>query len=119
MKFVNLTPHAITLITPDGREIVIPPSGVVLRATEVVAAEEMVAIETESGEATIPLRTLSFNNVQGLPPVEEDTLYVVSAIVAQAVKREHPERTDFVVPHELVRDAEGRVIGCRALARPA
>ncbi len=118
MKLVNCTPHAITLIV-DGQEVVIPPSGMVLRAAEVVAAEELLAVNLDGEQLSVPVRTLSFQQVQGLPPVEEGTLYIVSAIVAQAVKKAHPERTDFVVPHDLVRDEEGRVVGARALARPA
>lgn len=40
-------------------------------------------------------------------------MYVVSRLVAEAV----PERRDLVVPHGLVRDGQGRVVGCAQLAQ--
>jgi len=41
-----------------------------------------------------------------------DTIYVVSALVAQAV----PERQDVFIVDDAVRDDQGRIIGARALA---
>ncbi|MDE2105836.1 MAG: hypothetical protein KGL39_51920 [Patescibacteria group bacterium] len=39
-----------------------------------------------------------------------------SAGVSRLVKDRVPSRSDVVVPHDLVRDANGAVIGCRGFA---
>jgi hypothetical protein len=59
----------------------------------------------------LPLYQAEFGEVEGLPEPAEGVLYVVSMLVRQAV----PERTDVASPGELVRDEQGRVIGCRGL----
>jgi hypothetical protein len=40
-------------------------------------------------------------------------LYIVSRVVAEAAR----DRDDLVVPDNVIRDDQGRVIACRALAR--
>lgn len=102
MKLVNLTPHAINVVG-DGA-VTIPPSGAVARVTSTTSEVRRV-----NG---IPCLAVSYGEVQGLPEAEEDTLYVVSALVRAAV----PHRTDVASPGELVRDAEGKPLGCRGLA---
>lgn len=42
MKFINTTPHPITLLNPDGTEFTVPPCGVLINAT----AEETNVVET-------------------------------------------------------------------------
>lgn len=73
--FINLTPHALTLMLPDGSAITIAPSGTVARVT----TEEVVTGEV----AGVPIVERSFGAVEGLP--EEGTLCLVSAMVAAAV----------------------------------
>jgi hypothetical protein len=51
--------------------------------------------------------------VSGLPEPSRGTLYIVSSVVQAAL----PNRTDLVSPHDIMRDADGVVVGCRALAR--
>lgn len=43
----------------------------------------------------------------------EPVLFIVSRVVAEAAK----DRDDLLIPDDVARDEEGRVIGCRALAR--
>lgn len=103
----NLTPHDVTIIDTDGHATVISPDGRVPRVVDhAVRAGEVAGValyETTAGE------------VEGLPSDEPGTYWVVSARVAQAC----PGRADLLVPHGLVRDAAGRVIGCQGLARLA
>lgn len=54
-----------------------------------------------------------FGKVENLPEPQEGVVYVVSALVAQAV----PDREDVFIPDDTVRDEQGRIIGVRALAR--
>ncbi len=108
MRVRNLTPHPVILQAPDGAEVTIPPEGVVPRVRETSAPAGAVEVEG----VTIPLVTLRRSEVEGLPEPEPGTLLIVSSLVAEAAGRE-----DLVVPYDLVRDDQGRVVGARALAR--
>lgn len=112
MRVVNLTPHPIVLHA-DGATITIPPSGVVCRAAERV--ETVGAIEVDG--ATIPVRRIEYGAPEGLPEPQPGVIYVVSGIVAQAVRAYYPDRDDVFVVTDPVRDDSGRIVGARALAR--
>lgn len=103
MKIINLTPHPITVLAADGSVIATYPSDGVLRLPEVT--EEVGTI------GGIPIVRKSLGNLDQLPPVLPDTYYIVSLPIAQAVRRD-----DFIVPDDLVRDEQGRVLGCRRFA---
>ena len=104
MKFVNLTPHALTIHREgDQTPLVLPPSGQVAR----VSVERVRCGELEG----VPVFSNTYGDVTGLPPETLGEVYVVSAIVAGRVAH----RTDVASPGELVRDAVGRVIGCLGL----
>lgn len=108
MRLVNLTPHPVTLLVGD-RTLTIPPEPTPARCSEtrtVVGAVEVDGLE-------VPVTVVGFGQVQGLPDPQEGVLYVVSRIVAEACR----DRADLVIPDNLVRDAEGRIIGARSLAR--
>lgn len=73
---INLTPHAITIRTPEGGDITIPPSGVVAK---VATQEEMV--DTLNG---VPVIRRTFGAVTGLTlPAQEPVL--VSSMVLGAL----------------------------------
>lgn len=104
MEIVNLTPHPITIEVGKG-QIKIEPSGVVPRAKQT---------EKDCGEINgIPVVKMTFGEVENMPAPKENTIFIVSAITAQALKN----RDDVFAPAHPVRDAEGRIIGCRALSR--
>ena len=52
----------------------------------------------------------SYGKVSNLPEPKDGVLYIVSAAVRTAL----PERNDLASPAHLVRDEEGRIIGCLA-----
>ena len=98
---VNLTPHAITVGSRS-----FPPSGTLARVAMLISPQ---------GEIDgIPLFATAFGQVEGLPPQEAGRYYLVSALVASAEK----DRTDLLSPSGLVRDEQGRVIGCEGFTRP-
>lgn len=108
MRLVNLTPHPVTLLVGD-RTLMIPPEPTPARCSEtrsVVGTVEVDGLE-------VPVTRVGFGQVQGLPAPREGVLYVVSRMVAEACR----DRADLVIPDDLVRDAEGRIIGARSLAR--
>lgn len=104
MKIINLTPHAVTVAG-----ITIEPSGIVAR----VSATTADAGSVDFNETSIPLTTTVYGEVQGLPDQRDDTLLIVSSMVAARCK----DRTDVFIPNEPIRDAEGRIIGCKSLGR--
>ena len=109
MKFINLTPHDITVILPDtttetNRVRTFHRDGTIARVTQ-----NTTVVQCVDG---INISTATFGPVVGLPDWTPDTFYIVSAIVksASAIGR---IRSDLVFPGDLVRDAAGVVIGCR------
>ena len=109
MKVVNLTPHAMNIVTDSGTAT-IPPSGTVARVT---VTRESAGTATIDG-GVVPLYRTTYGEVTDLPDPAPNTLYVVSSLVAAAAR----DRNDLVVPNDLVRDEQGKVIGARGLAFP-
>ncbi len=106
VKLINLTPHAITVFG-EGDEILaeIEASGEVLRLGErVLSTWEVNGIKVVDKE-------LKAEGVK-LPPKQKGVMYIVPLAVAQVARR-----SDFLVPDDLVRDYDGRVIGCRRFMR--
>lgn len=108
MTLVNLTPHAINIIT-DGGTVTVAPSGQVAR----VQVSQTVVGNITFNDMQVPIMDTVFGDVEDLPPPQDGVMYLVSRVVLSA----SPGRNDLVVPHDLVRDDEGRIIGAKALAR--
>jgi len=104
-NIINLTPHAITFVLEGGIRKVIQPSGELARLTT-----KTVTIGEVNG---IPVTTTEYGDVTGLPEPTDGTVYIVSSLVAGRV----PDRKDVFIPNESVRDAEGRIVGCKSLGR--
>ena len=108
MKIINLTPHPINFLDAENRVILTVPSSGVARAAQ--RRESIGTIDADG--VTLPVTRSVFGAVDGLPAPEAGTIYVVSAITAQAV----PEREDVLIVDDSVRDENGRIIGVRGLA---
>ena len=105
INFVNLTPHSITFVDDAGNTVLtVEPSGQIARCS--VTREKIGEING------IPINKSQFGKVENLPEPAEGTIYIVSALTAQAV----PDRQDVYITDDAVRDDQGRIIGCRALA---
>ena len=110
MELVNLTPHAVTITTAGGRTLEIPASGTVARVATQEVDEE--AMEILVGRMNpVLLITQTFGEVVGLPAPEDGKFFIVSALVRAAC----PGRYDLGSPARLVRDEQGRIVGCGAL----
>jgi len=103
-EVVNLTPHAISLANEAGEIIAtFPPSGEVARLTT-----DSVEVGSLLGA---PIKKTVYGEVSGVPDPQEGVVYLVSALVAQATKRE-----DVVAPDtgpSAVRNADGQVVAVR------
>lgn len=105
INMVNLTPHDVNFVDNDGNIVrTVKPSGVVARrSVETIVIGEIDGIQvTES----------VFSDIENLPEEAEDTIYIVSSLVAERAKR-----PDVYIPNESVRDSNGRIIGCKSLGR--
>lgn len=107
MNIVNLTPHDITIVA-SGRTGVIKPSGTLARCKET-------SVQTGLIDGWIPVFETSYGEVSGLPEPAADTVYVVSALAANAIKGQG--RSDVFIPAKTIRDANGVIIGCIGLAK--
>lgn len=122
MKVINLTPHQISF-----KGWSLPPSGTVARVAEKVypptyklQQRDASAVWCGGGPGTglgevpdcliddgipgVPIFRVDWGEVENLPPQERGTLYVVSALVANAAKR-----TDLVCPRT-ARDDSGNIV---------
>jgi len=104
MKFINLTPHALTV----GGVGEIEPSGTVARVQ---------ASFTEFDADNVCEQ--EFGEISGLPEVAEGTTYVVSALVLNAAKA--AGRTDCVAPAtghpDVVRNEQGHIVSVPGFVR--
>lgn len=110
MKIVNLTPHPLDVQRTDGTWVNIPPSGQVARVAERRTAGPVVD-SAEFGE--FATEWFSLGDVEDMPTPEPGTVYVVSKLVAQALGN----RLDVVCPGEVMRDNQGRIVGCVGFSR--
>jgi len=105
-KIINLTPHEVTVVGSNGEVLAkFPPSGQVARC-----AVSRTAVGNING---IPVSKSVMGKIEGLPDKADDTLYIVSRVVAEAAKG---VRDDLVIPDDAVRDDKGVIIGCKGFA---
>jgi hypothetical protein len=115
----NYTPHTIHIYEGNNLSMSITSEGV---ARASVVAEPFGYITTQPSamdlEGQIPLYSTKFGKLEGLPESLKNIneSIIVSNIAYEAGVREGWE--NLVVPHDLVRDDQGRVIGCKSFAKP-
>lgn len=106
MVLKNFTPHEISLADSEGNIIRSIPS----EGNARVSSQSIPAGDIDG----FPFVKTVFGEVQGLPPAEDQTFFIVSQIVIAAL----PDRQDLVRPDTgptCVRDTEGRIVAVRAL----
>ena len=86
MKLINCTMHNIVLTRPDGTTRTIMPSGICPRFDR-----NQVEVDPIDG---FPVFEVSFGELQNLPPARPGFLFIVSSVVANAVK----DRNDLLIP---------------------
>ena len=111
MTIINLTPHQINFYDEDGENLLmsVEASGEVAR----VKQESILLGGLEVEGNIFKVFTNHFSEVYGLPAPKEDTIYIVSNLVAQRCK----DRDDVYIVNGTVRDESGRIIGCTSLAK--
>ena len=117
MRIKNLTPHSIVLVSCPGDEFETKrtyPSRGVARVSTMETVVGTCHLHEDCGN-TVPIVKLEEGEVTGLPREDsceyDKQFYIVSAMVRAAC----PDRKDLLSPGGLVRDREGRVVGCTSL----
>lgn len=122
---INATPHEITLVSKQGVEqdskkqflaetveVIrsIPSSGILLR----VSMSNSPAGEIDG----IPIESVIYGEIEGLPEYQEEVYYIVSGLVAAAAAK--IGRVDCLAPGALVRDKNNPslILGCLFLQKP-
>jgi len=96
----NATPHKINVFLSNGSVKTIEPCGKVPR----IEFEECFVRTINDIDI---VTTISLGLID-TPNKEPNTLFIVSRVVAS-----FSNRTDFIVPNNLVRDNNNKIIGCR------
>jgi len=122
---INATPHTITLVSKQGVEqdskkqflaetveVIksIPSSGILPR----VSMSNSPAGEIDG----IPIESVIYGEIEGLPEYQEEVYYIVSGLVAAAAAK--IGRVDCLAPGALVRDKNNPslILGCLFLQKP-
>jgi hypothetical protein len=122
---INLTNHDVVIYDPTTADVIdpatatlrriFPASGTVARIVERPDTPRERYGAQELTQAGLPgVVDVDYGNIQGLWGIIDGTWYIVSLATALAAQR----RYDLLVPYRQVRDALGKVVGCRGLARP-
>lgn len=115
MKLINYTPHAVNVIGDNGN-LTIPPSGYVARISTMTQDRGRRVVNGVPVHFAVPrygtveVHQADNGEVYEMPQEKEGVGYIVSGVV-----REKMNRGDIFSPGDLVRDDQGRVIGCRTL----
>jgi hypothetical protein len=99
LKLINLTPHDINLC------------GTCIFASGYVARVAVTRVNVEIIEICgmfVPIGTDTVGEVTGLPSEQDGVGYIVSLVVRKAL----PQRKDIYSPADILRDKDGKVIGC-------
>lgn len=117
MLFENLTPHALNIKTTDGTFVTIPPSS---RGPARVIYDTLPPEQVRYGNlATFEVIVAGVpREIVGLPDPDEEepVIFIVAKAVADAAPR---HRGDLMSPGRLIRDEDGKVVGCDGLTRRA
>ena len=105
VKLVNLTPHNINVMDENKNILQVIESSGIARCKEI--------IKVTGSINNVDIIEKSFGEVEGLLSVNKNTYYIVSMLVATALKG---QRSDLLIPGNVVRNEKGQVIGCTSLA---
>ena len=100
----NCTPHKVSIYADD-TILEFPSCGIVPRCEQ---HEELIG-KIDNIQITKQI----FGEVTDLPEQEDGVYLIVSRLVATAC----PNRSDLLIPGPLIRDAEGKIVGCKGLSK--
>jgi len=125
MTILNATPHKITLVSKQGveqdsKKQLLAETVEIIRSIPLGGILPRVSIaNSPAGEIdSIPVESVTYGQIEGLPDYQEGVYYIVSGLVAAAAAK--IGRTDCLAPGALVRDKNnpGLILGCLFLQKP-
>lgn len=105
VNIINLTPHAINIISEEGTKT-IEPSGKLARV--------QTELHYTGSRHGIEFFCSIFGDIEGLPEEKDNHIFIVSGMVLSAIIGA-TTRDDVFAPADLVMDNEGKIIGCKGL----
>jgi hypothetical protein len=112
ISILNLTPHDVRLVLPNEKIIIWQKSSQPLRLKEVQKTVFNIDVIDDTSISCINVKYKDFLHTN-MPHKVKNQFYIVSLVVAQAF----PDRSDFLIVNDTIRDEDGRIIGCESLAR--
>lgn len=115
MRFINLTPHTLNVKASSGDFVTILPDadGPARVIYDQLPPEQIRVGNFDSFEVTV---AGSPREIVNLPDPQPNIIFIVAKAVADAAPR---HRGDLMSPGRLIRDADGKVVGCDGLTRRA
>lgn len=114
IRYINLTPHALSVKALDGEYLTILPDA---EGPARVIYDHLPPEQTRIGGHEVAVAVSgSPREIIGLPDPEPGVVLIVAKAVVDASPR---HRGDLMSPGRLLRDAGGKVIGCDGLTRRA
>lgn len=104
MNIINLTPHDVNLLLEDD---------VIVFKSEGIARVQQKEVLDEYFDR-VPIYKNKYGEVEGLPEEKDGVYYIVSFIVANALK---DKRNDLLIVTKTERNEKGQIIGCYGFAR--
>jgi len=112
MRLRNLTPHNVNIIFSNST-VEVRSEITMIRQKLPRCVESVTHLAKRlSANFPVPLVRKEFGDVLNLPDQEEGVMLIVSHLVMSAL----PLRHDLCCPSDLVRDEEGKIVGCESLA---
>lgn len=106
VRIVNCTPHAITILSPSLEVLYNIPSACSARVAEAKKEEEPIG--------DIPVTSIEYGDVTGMPELDGDEIVVVSRVTAMALRG---SGATVFFPYGEERDDAGRIVGVHGLGR--
>ena len=108
MRIRNFTPHRVDLYHNTGPIERFESEG----TARISCTQEYYDYVDSCGVDSSPIAIYKskYGEVEGLPEPEDDTLFIVSRVVAEHL----PHRRDLIIPNGLLRNSLGNVFGCQS-----
>lgn len=114
IRYINLTPHALYVKDMSGEYITILPDA---EGPARVIYDRLPPEQVRIGGSEVAVAVAGLvREIVGLPEPQPDIVFIVAKAVADAAPA---SRGDLMSPGRLLRNAEGKVIGCDGLTRRA
>lgn len=104
MNIINLTPHDVNLLLED--DVIVFKSKGIARVQQKEVLDEYFD--------RVPIYKNKYGEVEGLPEEKDGVYYIVSFVVANALK---DKRNDLLIVTKTERNEKGQIIGCYGFAR--